>query len=355
MSECATGSASASFALEFDRKHWQSQWHTLQWDDLSLLQLFMTRNTALSPVIICNLLISLWLVARSLKRLRQTTLPTAAWCAITGLMLAVVAQSIELIDPAQSTGWVDLGWYFAAVVLLCPGIAVLGARRPGASAWAFFVLLPLVLVLMWPAVASFQVARPADSIEIEVPALVGFGLVLVMSGGNYFGTRYTMPTFYYAAAIVLLVVPMSVAAPDFFPERSMARFMASLGFLLAIGEASSRSNAAPNDEISRFDVLWFDFMDSFGMVWAKRVMDRVNESARHEKWAMHLELHGFVPIAEPPSADELLRTDERIEHTFRWLMKRFVDPEWIDARLQEPTAGQAPSDEVQHPPATEER
>lgn len=301
----------------------------------------------MSAVLIANLLIALWVVARSLRTLRQTTLPTAAWCAVGGLTIAVVAQSIEFAYPAQLNGWVDLGWYFAAVVLLCPGIAVLGARRPGASAWAFFVLLPLVLVLMWPAAASFQMARPAAPIELEVPALVGFGIVLIMSGGNYFGTRYTMSTFYYAVAIVLLIVPMSVAAPDFFPERSTARSMASLGFLLAIAETNRRSKAAPNDEISRFDVLWFDFMDSFGMVWAKRVMDRVNESARHEKWAMQLELHGFVPVAETPTAEELLRTEERIEHTFRWLLKRFVNPEWIDARLKGPLVGQAPPDKIQ--------
>ena len=321
----------------------------------AFLQVYLTEKTAVSPVIITNLLISLWAVARSLKRLRQTTLPTAAWCAIVGLMLAAVAQSIELINPAQSTGTVDLGWYFAAVVLLCPGIAVLGARRPGASAWAFFVLLPLVLVLMWPAVASFQVARPADPIEIEVPALVGLGLVLIMSGGNYFGTRYTLSTFFYAAAIVLLVAPMSAAVPDFFPERTTARFMASLAILLAIAETNRRSKPVPDDGISRLDVLWFDFMDSFGMVWAKRVMDRINESALHEKWVMQLELHGFVPLAESPTAEELLRTEERIEHTFRWLLKRFVDPEWIDARLQSPSVGQAPPDEVLDSPASEKR
>ena len=307
----------------------------------------------MTAVIIVNLLISLWVVAHSLQRLRQTTLPTATWWALGGLVIAIVAQSIELANPDQANGWVDLGWYFAAVVLLCPGIAVLGARRPGASVWALFVLLPLVLVLMWPAVASFQVARPAEPIEIEVPALVGFGLVLIMSGGNYFGTRYTMSMFYYAGAIVLLVVPMSVATPDFFLERSTSRFIASLGFLLAISETNRRSKAEADDEISLLDVLWFDFMDSFGMVWAKRVMDRVNESARREKWAMHLELHGFVPIAESPSADELLHTEKRIEHTFRWLLKRFVDPEWIDARLQEPTAGQALSDEEANSPPLE--
>jgi hypothetical protein len=308
-----------------------------------------------SAVIVANLTISLWVVARSLKRLRQTTLPTAAWCAIAGLTIAAVAQSIELINPAQSTGWVDLGWYFAAAVLLCPGIAVLGARRPGASVWAFFVLLPLVLVLIWPAVASFQAARPTDPIEIEVPALVGFGLVLVMSGGNYLGTRYTLSTLYYGAAIVLLVAPMSVTVPDVFPERSTARFIASLAILLAIAETNRRSRIAPDDGISRLDVLWFDFMDSFGMVWAKRVMDRINESARHEKWTMQLELHGFVPLVESPTAEELLQTEERIEHTFRWLLKRFVDPEWIDARLREPTIGQALPDEDLDSPPSEKR
>ena len=290
-------------------------------------------DSAVSAVIVANLLISLWIVARSLKHLRQTTLPTATWCAIGGLAIAACAQSVELANPSESNGWVDLGWYFAAVILLCPGIAVLGARRPGASTWAFFVLLPLVLVLMWPAVASFQVARLADPLEIESPALVGVCLVLVMSGGNYFGTRYTLSMLYFAAALILMVVPMSVAAPDFFPERSAARFVASLGLLLALAETNRRSRAVPDDDVSRFDVLWFDFMDSFGVVWAKRVMDRVNESARHENWTRRLELHGFVPHGEPSTPAEEARTEERMEHTFRWLLKRFVNPEWIDARL----------------------
>lgn len=295
-----------------------------------------------SALIIGNLAICLWVASRSLKKLRHTTLPTAAWSAIAGLSVALLAQSFEALNPARLNGWVDLGWYLAAVILLCPGIAVLGARRPGARAWAFFVLLPLVLVLMWPAAASFQAARPTEPIEIEVPAVAGLALVLIMSAGNYFGTRYTLPTFYYAAAIVLLVAPMSAAVPDIFPERSTARFVASLGFLLAIAETGRRSRAVPYEEISRFDALWFDFMDSFGMVWAKRVMDRVNESARHEKWALRLELHGFVPVVDSPAADEAVRTNERIEHTFRFLLKRFVDPEWIDARLQ-PQNGESSS------------
>lgn len=302
----------------------------------------------MSALILGNIAICLWFAVRSLRKLRPTTLPTAARCTVAGLLIALVTQSIEVLNHAPLNGWIDLGWYFAAVILLCPGIAVLGARRPGAGAWAVFVLLPLVLVLMWPAVASFQAARPTEPFEMEVPALVGFTLVLIMSAGNYFGTRYTLPTFYYATAIVLLVAPMSAAVPDVFPERHTARFLASLGFLLAIAETVRRSGAVPDEETSRFDTLWFDFMDSFGMVWAKRVMDRLNDSARHEKWAKRLELHGFIPVASSPTLDETERTNERIEHTLRFLLKRFVDPEWIDARLQphvvEPTP--APPDET---------
>jgi hypothetical protein len=134
-------------------------------------------------------------------------------------------------------------------------------------------------------------------------------------------------------AITLIVVPMSAAAPQFFPERRIARFLASLGILLAIAEMSRRPRPAVNAVISRFDVQWFDFMDSFGMVWAKRVMDRVNESARHEKWSLQLDVCGFVPNGEPATPEEEVRTNERIEHTFRWLLKRFVDPEWINTRL----------------------
>ena len=284
---------------------------------------------------VISLLISVALVGCGYKRLRGTTLTTAAAWSIAGLSVALGVQAAELLLPATHSGWLDLGWYGASVLLLCPGIAVLGARRPNAQVWAMFVLIPLVLVLMWPAAASTRVVRAGVPLELEEPAIIGFGLVLIMSSGNYFGTRYTLPIMLYAAAQVLIVAPMSATVPDVFPDRELARLLASMSLCLATVVATIRSHARPDASIDPFNRLWIDFVDSFGLVWAKRVMDRVNESARHEKWTKHLDWHGFVPNGSITDADGDSRTAERIEHTFRWLLKRFVEPEWIDSRLNE--------------------
>ncbi|MDA1162761.1 MAG: hypothetical protein O3B13_06645 [Planctomycetota bacterium] len=280
-----------------------------------------------------SLLITAALVASGLKRLRGTTLTTAGWWSVAGCGIALTALVLELVVPAGRSGWADLCWYLAAVVLLCPGIAVLGARRPNAQVWGMFILVPLVLVLMWPAAASTRVIKAGVPLELEEPAIIGFGIVLIMGCGNYFGTRYTLPTILFVVSLMLLVAPLSATVPEVFPDRELARLLASLALCCAAGLATLRARHWNSTTVDRFDRLWIDFVDSYGLVWAKRVMDRINESAQHEKWMKHLELHGFVPTAESSSADELIRTEERIEHTFRWLLKRFVEPEWIDARI----------------------
>ena len=126
----------------------------------------------------------------------------------------LMASLSPLFVAVEHSGWCDLLNYSVAVVMLCPGIAVLGARRPGATAWGFFVLIPLVLVLMWPAAASVRTLKSGAPLELEVPAVLGFAVVLVMSSGDYFGTRYTLPTMLFAAAEILLVAPLSSAVPQ---------------------------------------------------------------------------------------------------------------------------------------------
>ena len=60
-------------------------------------------------------------------------------------------------------------------------------------------------------------------------------------------------------------------------------------------------------------------------------MDRVNHTARQEQWSARLEMEGLI---WNPDATESERqhTLDRMDHTFRWLFRRFVDPEWIDER-----------------------
>ena len=63
-------------------------------------------------------------------------------------------------------------------------------------------------------------------------------------------------------------------------------------------------------------------------------MDRVNETSQRENWPVRLGIEGFRP--EPASKASAVQAEhtQRVEHTFRWLLRRFVDPEWIDARME---------------------
>lgn len=275
------------------------------------------------------------ILALRVRNLLRTTLVTAAGWSLAGVSawwLAVVCRNLQLTDP----GTTDVFYYSTAVLLLCPGIAVLGARRPGAGAWSFFVLFPLVAVLLWPALASSQFLKADTPLELEAPALIGFGLVLVMGTGNYFGTRFTLPAMLYAAALLLLVAPMSASVPDLLPSRETARPWAAVALALSTGLAALRAGEKP-EGLAPLDRLWLDFVDSFGLVWAKRVMDRLNEAARHENWAAEFHWHGIVWNPDT-SAEDRDRTEARIEHTLRWLLNRFVHAEWIDERLANATA-----------------
>ena len=77
------------------------------------------------------------------------------------------------------------------------------------------------------------------------------------------------------------------------------------------------------------------------MVWAKRVMDRVSQSAARETWTGRLELHGFVWQPDCSDADRS-RAEERLDRTLRWLQKRFVEAEWIDG-ISKPASDAEPS------------
>ncbi len=168
----------------------------------------------------------------------------------------------------------DRLWYAIAVLMLCPPVAVLGARRPIVRVWTWFVLLPLLLVLGLPLAVGWGSGPPYPRLELELPATLGYVLVLVMGAGNYFGTRFTLASSLFAMSLLLLVVPVSAVVPDvgLSPERS--RLWATLAFAAA---AMSARLQARRDGSTRnpLDRLWLDFRDTFGIVWAKRIQDRI--------------------------------------------------------------------------------
>lgn len=278
-------------------------------------------------------LVLVWMRALYLQVVvRNTTLVQAARWAIVALAVWTISWIGELGIFPFSRAILDHLWYAAAVLALCPLISVLGSRRPGIRVWTGFILLPLLCVLGWPVISVGIQSNDLRGLQLETPQLIAFLLVLIMGAGNYCGTRFTLVILSYGAACLIQAVSLSVNCPTWLTERNWAALIAILflgGSALLASDFISPSPATTN----RFDKLWLDFFDTFGLVWGRRIQDRVNHMAMKEQWPARLELHGFewnLPNEQDASREA---TEARIEHTFRWLLRRFVDPPWIDQRL----------------------
>jgi hypothetical protein len=284
------------------------------------------------------------------NRLRKTTLLGAwVWAAFALTVWALTFLATEVLGWL-SDGAADQAWLASAVLLVCPFVAVLGARRPGSRVWDLFIVAPLAVVLDLPAVTAWNRDFSPAPMHLEIPMLAGYGLVLVMGTGNYLGTRFALPALLAAAAGLL--VPVSTSSlhwlPESFPTRAAATLLLSMAIwtaALAMRKnprtgAPLKPSPIPRGEGSvrapiPFDRLWNEFRDLYGIVWARRILDRVNEAALGENWPVRLHLPSFMPT--DPSATVSLTADQsrQIEQTLRWLLRRFVDPDWIDERLAE--------------------
>jgi hypothetical protein len=273
-------------------------------------------------------LIAAWRPMLHLRRsVRATTLIPAAHWALAAAALWTLTWGLDHGTNLLTRSAADHLWYACSVIALCPPIAVLGSRRPGARVWTWFILIPMVFVLGWPVITLWAQGSDVRGLQLETPQLAGYLLVLIMGTGNYLGTRYTISALLYAGANAVLVLSSSAASPAWLADRWWSRLWATGAMILAVllaGGAAARTET----RTVGFDRLWLEFFDQFGLVWGRRIQDRVNFMADRENWPARLELHGlqWETAADPA-------TSARVEHTFRWLLRRFVDPEWIDARL----------------------
>ena len=252
-------------------------------------------------------------------------------------VFAIFVWCATVIASNNTSGMLDHLGYAAVICLLAPAIAVLGARRPGVGAWSGFVVLPMLVVMQWPSVSQAFTGSLSDAFELPVPVMLGCGLVLIMGLGNYFGTRFTLPVMLIAAGIGCILSSLVQAdtrrSPDVDRMIHVASVIFSCASLLLIARMpAAREKPAsdnPEDTLTRLNIVWDDFQQLFGIVWAKRVMDRMNQFSTREKWPITLQLTGFEPSAPDSNPEIASATIDRI----RWVMRRFVDPEWLDARL----------------------
>jgi hypothetical protein len=286
---------------------------------------------SLIPLIV---FLSIWW-KRVRPQLRPTTLSGASGWLIVALItwtLSVVFQSVLAFRQNDSLHGISMRFNYLSLTLwLTPMVAVLGAKRPGVRFWNFFVLVPMLLMLNWPAFSAEWDVLLNAKLDLEAPALMGFFVVLLMVLGNYFGTIFTFPTLLFCGTLAFAMCDFSESLPKVISSEPLQRSIVSL---LLAGSLFWSSQILKRETRQRhgYERVWLDFRDWFGILWARRIMDRLNQTAQKEQWNARLTLVG-LQWQDDLSDAQRTQTEQKMDHAFRWILRRFVDESWIDERL----------------------
>ncbi|MEX0677768.1 MAG: hypothetical protein WD063_11875 [Pirellulales bacterium] len=255
-------------------------------------------------------------------KLRGTTL-VAPWVwSLVALASLAATEILIALSGSPPPEWAAQLRFAAAVSTFCPAMALFGAKRPQNRGWQL-VVLSLWAILSLP---SIEWLLFGGLREIH-PARCWFLAVLMAVGAaNGLGTRYWPSSLLYCGGQLALVAPFISAQAV--QGASLARLAGMsalvLAWLLIAAELPRRRAAA-----WPLDRAWLDFRDGFGAVWALRVAERMNASASMYDWPLTLTWRGFV--ARPSGATA--GVPSTVEESLRTLLRRFVSPDWIDARL----------------------
>ncbi|MFM9964965.1 MAG: hypothetical protein ACKV2Q_27510 [Planctomycetaceae bacterium] len=277
-----------------------------------------------------------WLgVLRLARGVRHTSLTAAAAWAIWFQVTLTVTTIATLAKDRVPLGILDQLWYLTAVSALCPFVAVLGARRGRLLEWSFFIVLPLIVVLEWSALAQLTRCWNGQRLELETPTLIGYGLVMLMCLGTYVFSsgRFSVAALVWTSSWSLFVLAtlMPRKLDDWSGTPQTDRLATAILQLMFWGivAVSARKASAQHG----WNRVWFEYRDWFGTAWSARLSARINEVAEREQWPWRLTQSGWqltsseTPPMEPPA------DDPRVNHALRWLLKPFVDSDWIDERL----------------------
>jgi hypothetical protein len=281
----------------------------------------------LALITTCGVL-ELLLLWRLRNRVRETTLTSAWWWAVTATLgVAAAEAAIAAGGDGLGTGRSESLRLIAAPLAFCPALAVLGAKRPQHRAWQFIVL-SLWCVLALPGLEHLALRR-GGSIEIHgvrtafVMALIAVGVL------NWLPTRRWLAAISIAAGQALLYaehLPLG--------QWSFAARWPGVLFILGTMVLEFQEWTQRRDATFGWDRVWLDFRDDFGALWAVRVGERVNAAAAMHHWPVRLRWDGLHRQSNAPERDSLPESDyaDALDTALDNLLRRFVSQQWIANR-----------------------
>ncbi len=258
---------------------------------------------------------------------RGTTLrQPSAWVLIALLSLATGELALARLQWAG--GPAGAVRYLFSVTTLCPMMALLGAKRPQHRGWQFIVV-SLWVISALPALQSLVYASAG---QFTLPLAWRWFLAAIIGTGllNYVATRYALAAL--ASAVGQGMLYLSWTGRVTGPTGTLLGLSAiDVGLLLALWIARR-----PRREGVGWNRVWREFRDHYGVVWGLRAMERINQAAVSFDWPDRLTWQGFARDPAAPQPTWMAAHRLELDQTFRTVLRRFVDADWI-AEREEPS------------------
>lgn len=263
------------------------------------------------------------LSATACWRLRDTTFAApCAWAAFSFAMLAADAAWAAGNAAANRLTAMHLE-YLAAVTVVAPFVALLGAKRPQHVAWQWIVA-SLVALLAFQDLRSWLIEGVKPSPHAAWQWLLA--ALLLMQVCNYLPTRYATAAI-LAAAGQLGVLASSFSFLPAAPPWVFTAGVVSLSLAVLWAAILSRRRRRVVDA---WRGAWLDFRDLYGVLWAVRVCQRVNAVSAGQT-RRQLSWQGISPVSvgQTPTTDEGVDQDaEPLRRSLRAVLARFLSPAW---------------------------
>jgi hypothetical protein len=277
-------------------------------------------------------LIGLLAVARSWAQVRGSTL-VGPWFWMLVFLSALVA--VSAFGPTDDRSMPMC--YAVACLSFCPAISLLGAKRPQDTMW-HLVVATFAGMMVLP-VFEVLVLRPGQALELlDLRGWFVWGLVLGC-WVNRWGTRLFLPATLFFAAQLLALAPLLPAWKSEADYWAVAVILWSLAAVVETLMSGTRKT-----KVHRWDALWLDYRDRFGVVWAARVRERVNSMADRDGWDFELSWRGFRSKSTEAAAAWDPEKARKLVTVFANVLRRFLSAEELKQRADELLDGEEPID-----------